>query len=389
MRAAPRPGLYLHVPFCVHRCGYCDFNVATGSDAALRTRYAAALSRRVTQIAAAGPGAVEPGRLAGAGDPWPVFGSVFIGGGTPTLLDSDDLAGILRRVFAVLPMAPDVEVTVEANPETVTDAGALRPLVDAGLTRLSLGAQSTSTAVLDQLERRHDPDTVPRAIAAARAAGVDQVAVDLIYGTPGETDEQWRRSLADVLDAGVDHVSAYALTLAPNTPYAREVAAGTKAAPDDDVAADRMEVAASVLAAAGLERYEVSNWARSGARCRHNLSTWRGGDYLAAGAGAHGRWAGRRWWEIRATSAWLRGVEGSGRVVGGSEIVDSEQHRAERLLTGLRITEGVTRDEVAPIDEAALGTLVQAGLLVDEAGRLRATRDGLARVDGMALALLP
>ena len=393
--AAPRPGVYLHVPFCAHRCGYCDFAVHVGAAAGLQRRYVAALHAELERVARAGPGALAPpGARPQRG--WPKFGSVFVGGGTPTRLEAEQLAGLLRAVRARLPVAADAEVTVEANPEDLS-AAYLATLVRAGLTRVSLGAQSTAPHVLAFLDRRHDPASVAGALSAARAAGVGSVSVDLIYGAPAETDADWRRSLAAVLGAGVDHVSCYSLTLEVNTPYARAVRAGSRPPPDDDVAADRMGVAAQMLAAAGFTRYEISNWARPGHASRHNRVYWAGGDYLGLGAAAHGHWraaderadaVARRWWNVRPTERYVRRVEAGAEPVGGGELLDRGARRAERLMLGLRTLEGVARHAVEPLDAGAVGDLVRAGVLATSPERLWLTPTGRPVADAVAARLL-
>ncbi len=379
------PGLYLHIPFCAHRCHYCDFNTYAGLDDQI-PRYIAALRADLAAVAAAGPRAVAPPG-ADVGPDWPEFGSIFVGGGTPTLLPPPDLVGILRLARDVLPFRADAEVTIEANPETVT-VEALRPLVAAGMNRLSMGAQSFAPHVLASLGRLHDADRPLRAVADAWAAGVRRVSLDLIYGTPGETDADWEASLRTALAADIDHVSAYALTVEPNTEYAARIRRGAALAPDEDVQAERMATADRVLSAAGLARYEVSNWARPGQECRHNLIYWRGGNWLGVGAGAHGHWAGRRWWSLRAPARYADGALAGRTTTSGDEVLDERTRRVERLLMGLRSVEGVRRRDVEPIDEPAAGTLAAAGLLVDEGDRLRLTADGLARAGGVTLRLM-
>ena len=236
--------------------------------------------------------------------------SIFVGGGTPTLLPRGDLAAILGDLHAGLDVAPDAEVTVECNPETASPA-LFDELVGAGVTRLSMGAQSFAPHVLTTLERGHDAEAPVTAVAMARDAGIAQVNLDLIYGTPGETDADWEASLRGVLAAGVDHVSAYALTIHDNTPFGRAVHLGELADVDEDVQRDRFDTAREVLAAGGFEHYEVSNWALgSAARSRHNLLYWRHGDYLALGVGAHGHWRGRRWWNTRSTHGYVEALQG-------------------------------------------------------------------------------
>lgn len=380
-------GLYLHVPFCRHRCPYCDFAVTTGADATLVRRYVTALRADFDRIAAGGPAGVAPPG-SDAGTEWPVFGSIFVGGGTPTQLDAADLAGILRHARAVLPVADDAEVTVEANPEDV-DAVVLGTLVDAGLTRVSLGAQSFAPHVLAFLGRSHDPEHTLEAVEAARAAGVPRVSLDLIYGAPCETDGDWAATLDAAVAAGTDHLSAYGLTVEANTPYAVAVDRGAAAAPDDDVQAERMAAAEERLAAAGLARYEISNWARPGSESRHNLVYWRGGNWLGVGAGAHGHWGGRRWWTTRPTVRYVDGVLAGASPIGGQEVLDAATRRIERLMMGLRLTEGVPRRLVEPVDEDQARRLAGAGMLTDEGGRLALTAAGRPLAGDVIRRLLP
>lgn len=380
-------GVYVHVPFCAHRCDYCDFAVTTGAGPHDRHRYVGALHAELERVAAAGPAAVAAPEAATGDATWPVFGSAFVGGGTPTLLDAGELAGVLAHLRAALPLSAGAEITVEANPETV-DTGFLTTLVSAGVTRLSLGAQSFAPAVLRTLGRRHEVDAVGRAVAAAREAGVPQVGLDLIYGTPGEADEDWRRTLEGAIGLGPDHVSCYALTVERGTPLGGRVRRGELADVDEDVQADRMALADQALSAAGLRRYEVSNWARHGCESVHNRTYWRGGDWLALGASAHGHWQGRRWWNARPTDRYVAEVEGGRSPVAGAEILTAEQRREERLLTGLRTAAGVARIDVEPLDTSMLRTLVRGGLLEDDPDRVRATASGLAVADGLTARLL-
>ncbi|MEX0658135.1 MAG: radical SAM family heme chaperone HemW, partial [Egibacteraceae bacterium] len=372
---ADAPGLYLHVPFCAHRCPYCDFAVTAGAGRTLVRRYVTAVRTDLARVAASGPAVVAPPSTGDAAAQWPVFGSIFVGGGTPTQLDAGDLAGILRHARAVLPVAADAEVTVEANPEDV-EAEYCATLVEAGLTRLSIGAQSFAPHVLAFLGRSHDSERTLAAVQAARRAGVRQVSVDLIYGSPCETDEDWAATLDAAVAAGPDHVSAYGLTVEANTPYAIDVARGAARAPDDDRQAARMAAADVRLAGDGLHRYEISNWARPGAQSRHNRVYWRGGDWLGIGAGAHGHWRGRRWWSIRPTVRYTDTVLAGRPATGGQEVLDEATRRVERLMMGLRLTEGVARAAVEPLDEHQAARLAGAGLLADDGARLALTPAG-------------
>ena len=363
-------GVYVHVPFCTTRCGYCDFAVvAVGeredADATMRD-YVDLLRREIRDEARGRDREVT---------------SVFVGGGTPTLLDAALLASVLDELRASYDLAPDAEVTVECNPETADPASFAR-LVAAGVNRLSIGAQSFTAGVLATLDRRHDPDNVGRAVALARGAGVAQVSVDLIFGTPGETDDDWARTLATTIGLGVDHVSAYALTVHDDTPMGRDVAAGRVPAPDDDTQRHRFDLARDLLGAAGFTQYEVSNWATADTtRSRHNVLYWRHGDYLAFGVGAHGHLGGHRWWRPRSLQRWARAVAVGEPAVAGQEHVDVDERATERLLLGLRLREGLHPHDVPPIDPMALEDAMANGLVTTSCGRLQCTEDGWFLLD--------
>jgi len=370
-------GVYLHVPFCSHRCGYCDFatHVADPTQVdAVMARYVAALHRDVDRVLAAGP--------AGDGSrAWPEVTSLFVGGGTPTLLPADDLAGIVASVTEHTAVTPDAEITVEANPETVTPA-MFTALADAGVTRVSMGAQSFVPHVLTTLERGHGADRPLAAVAEARAAGIQQVSLDLIYGTPGESMDDWQTSLATALATDVDHLSAYALSIHTNTPFGRARATGAIPDVDDDAAADRFDLAGDVLGGAGFDHYEVSNWARSPAsRSRHNVLYWRHGDYLAFGVGAHGHLDGHRWWNPRSIDAWMAAVEQGRDPVASREDLDVDERRLERLLLGLRLRDGMHPHDVPPLDPMALEDAMAHDLVETACGRVRATDRGWYLLD--------
>jgi putative oxygen-independent coproporphyrinogen III oxidase len=296
-------GVYVHVPFCLSRCHYCDFVTYTGMEA-LRRPYAAALLKEAG-VAAAGLGP-EP----------PQVTSVFVGGGTPTLLPPEDLGRLLARLRELLPFAPGAEVTVEANPETV-EAAVAEGLAGAGVTRVSMGAQSFDDRVLAALGRAHDAARVAAAAATLRAAGVPALNLDLIYGAPGEDAGSWAASLEAALVLEPEHLSAYALTIEPATKFGRLVAAGRMAEPGEDDLADRYGTACSVLAAAGYHHYEVSNWARPGRGSRHNLTYWRRGRYLGLGAGAHEFDGATRRWNVAGVPAYLAAVREGRRPTSG------------------------------------------------------------------------
>ena len=323
--ADPGLGVYVHVPFCRHRCHYCDFNTYEGLDA-LHEPYVEALVADIERWS----GAARPAT------------SVFFGGGTPTLLSPEALGRVLDAIHARVGLVPGAEVTLEANPETVDEAR-LAALRAAGFNRVSIGIQSTVAGVLAGLGRTHSAATALSAISAAKAAGFGDVNADLIYGSPWETAEDWRRSLDDVIAAEPTHVSAYALTVEEATPLATLVRTGRVPDVDPDVQADRHEVADELLSKAGFERYEVSNWARPGNACTHNLVYWCGGDYLAFGAGAHGHLAGRRWWNVRLPRDYIEAA-GTDGVEAGAEELGPDERAGEALMLGLRLTGGIEID---------------------------------------------
>lgn len=373
LRAVTQPGIYLHIPFCLRRCDYCDFTTFADRDEAIPA-YVDALVAHIRRTAATPAATVPP-----AGTE---FGSVFVGGGTPTYLPPADLGRIITAVREEFDVVGGAEWTVEANPETVTVEMA-QALAGAGVNRVSLGAQSFDDRVLGVLGRWHDPESVGTAVGRLASAGIQRISLDLIYGTPGETDASWRRSLDRVLQLGVRHVSAYALTVEPNTPYAARVRARPALAPDDDVQASRMAIADEVLGAAGLRRYEVSNWAVPGEESQHNLTYWRGGDWLAFGSGAHGSWGDRRWWLVRDPERYARAVAAGDEPLGGEEHVDAEQRRIERLMMGLRLVEGVDRASVEPLEVEVLDRLRAGGLVRIDDDRLVLTDRGMPVAGGI------
>lgn len=389
-------GVYLHVPFCHHRCGYCDFATAAVGDRgaddqqALFRRYVAALAADVGRQVAAGPRAHASAAERDALEPrWPEVTSVFVGGGTPTLLGGPLLAEVARAVARELDVAAGAEITVECNPETAS-VELFGALVEAGVTRVSMGAQSFAPHVLTTLERGHTAERPVEAVAQAREAGIAELNLDLIYGTPGETDADWRRTLEAVLAAGTDHVSAYALTIHDNTAFGRAVATGRLSTVDEDVQRDRFDLAREVLGAGGFEHYEVSNWALGPARrSRHNVLYWRHGDYLGVGVGAHAHLAGRRWWTTRSTDRYLEAVEAAASPVAGSEELTDAERAEERLLLGLRLRDGLHPNDVPPIDPLALEDAMDAGLIETACGRLRCTDAGWFLLDDAVTRLLP
>jgi putative oxygen-independent coproporphyrinogen III oxidase len=342
-------GVYLHVPFCLTRCHYCDFVTYTGMEGLRRPYAAALLDEAAMAVAALGP---EP----------PAVTSVFVGGGTPTLLPADDLARVLDRLRALLPFAPGAEVTVEANPETV-DGAMAAGLAGSGVTRVSMGAQSFDDRVLAALGRVHDADRVAAAVATLRAAGAPALNLDLIYGGPGEDAGSWAATLEAAVALAPEHLSAYALTIEPATKFGRLVAAGRMPEPAEDDLADRYETTCAALAAAGYRHYEVSNWAGDGHASRHNLTYWRRGRYLGLGAGAHEFDGATRRWNVNGVPDYLDHIREGRRPTDGEERLDLEQARFEALALRLRTAGGLDAEEAR-----ALGVDPDG----EEATRLRA-----------------
>ncbi len=339
--------MYVHVPFCAHRCDYCDFATWTDRDHVIDEYVDACIAD------------IERHRANGT----PPATSVFFGGGTPSRLPADQLA----RILAAIARHDDAEVTVECNPDSI-DAEKFAIYAAAGVNRVSIGVQSMVPHVLAGLGRTHKPENVERAVVLARAAGIARVNVDLIYGTPGESRADWERTLRGALALGVEHVSAYALTVEPATPLGRAVAAGTRAAPDDDVQADAYTVADELLTGAGFEWYEVSNWARPGEQCRHNELYWNGGEYLGIGCAAHGHTGGRRWWNVRTPERYVDAIRAGRSPEAGSETLDDATRSEEAFSLALRTRNGA---RFAPEAETAVEELEAAGLLQRDRARDR------------------
>ena len=370
-------GVYVHVPFCAARCGYCDFNTYT----------AAELGPGVTRDTYAGQ-AIREIRLARRvlGRAAAPVGSVFFGGGTPTLLPPADLAAILAAIDGEFGLAPGAEVTAEANPESIGQQS-LAELRASGFTRISIGMQSAVSRVLSVLDRKHEPGRPERCVAWARAAGFEHVSLDLIYGTPGETGEDWLASLRSAVSAGPDHVSGYALIVEQGTRLAARIGRGELAAPDDDAMADRYLAADELLAAAGLRWYEISNWAASpDAMCRHNLLYWTGGDWWGVGPGAHSHVGGTRWWNVRHPAAYAARIAAGVSPGQAREILSPAERQTERIMLLTRLASGCPVDELAPAGRAAAAAAVGDGLAepaAHAAGRVVLTPPGRLLADAV------
>lgn len=377
---AGRPlSIYVHVPFCAARCGYCDFNTYTAAELG------------------AAPGASQDAYLDAAAaefdlarrvlpDP-PSVQSVFFGGGTPTVLPPDALAGLLAQVRRRFPLAEDAEVTTEANPESV-DLAYLETLVAAGFNRLSLGMQSARPGVLAVLDRKHTPGRVGEVVGWARTAGLGSVSVDLIYGSPTETLDDWRTSLETAVGYDPDHVSAYSLIVEPGTRLAARIGRGELAAPDEDFHADCYHLAEELLSEAGFSAYEVSNWARPGHRSRHNLAYWLGHDWWGFGPGAHSHVNGVRWWNVRHPREYAARLATGHSPAQARELLTDEERRIERILLEVRLAGGLPLSVLSSSELARVPAIVADGLAEPDPVRLRLTLAGRLLADAVIRDLL-
>jgi oxygen-independent coproporphyrinogen-3 oxidase len=363
-------GIYVHVPFCSALCPYCDFAVVVGR-AEVHERYCEAL-------------VAEAASHRGA----PIASSLFIGGGTPTVLDPSLLRDLLDRIRGLMPLEDGAEITVEANPESVSEAG-MRALAAAGVNRVSVGAQSFAPHVLRALGRTHSVEQAANAVVSARAATIANVSLDLIYGGPGETMQDWRESLSRALEQSPDHISAYALTIEERTPFGKAVVRGTMQEPEQDDLATKYEIAVEMLEKAGYRHYEISNWARPGFESKHNLLYWTQGEYIGLGIGAHSHRDGVRWWNTRALTRYLADPTGARD---GEERLDPEERAEEWVSLRMRLMEGLEIDEAS----ARLGREVRDaahacqadGLVTLDRGTLRLTTRGMLLENEVTLRLL-
>ena len=381
--------VYIHVPFCMRRCGYCDFNTYTAVDmgaGASRGNYANMVIREMS---------IVRDWQSAHGIDEPEAATVFFGGGTPTILKASDLVAMLNAVRDTWSIAENAEITTEANPDTV-NADYVKELADGGFNRISFGMQSAVPSVLKTLDRTHTPANVAAGVAAANAAGM-RSSVDLIYGAPGESLDDWRTSVRTAIDLGVNHISAYALTVAPNTKMGRQIDAGTLPTPDDDDEATKYEIADDLLGAAGLEWYEISNWARPGYESQHNLGYWRNVDWAGLGPGAHSHYgnvlgveqsapeektatvktSGLRSWDIAHPRMWGQAINAGDVPWSGSERISKEENLEEIIMLGLRMREGLDLSRLGnTADMARIQPMEDEGLIVIRDGRVIPTRTG-------------
>ena len=387
--AQDRPfGVYVHVPFCAVRCGYCDFNTYTAAElggGGSRAEYPQNVDLEVEFAARA---------MRERGLPNRPVSTVFFGGGTPTLMPVAELIGMLKSIERAWGLTADVEVTTEANPDSVTPEG-LKQLAEAGFTRVSFGMQSAVPRVLATLDRTHDPARIPLVVQWAKDAGL-RVSLDLIYGTPGESVDDWRTSIETALSCEVDHISAYALVIEQGTKMAAQVRRGVLPQTDDDDLAVKYELADDAFTAEGLGWYEISNWARTPADyCHHNINYWSGGDWWGIGPGAHSHIGGMRWWNVKHPSTYAQrlagdGSGGVGSPAAGIEILDDDARYLEDVLLQTRLASGMDFAALRPDAIAAIGGLIEDGLVETTAAahqRVVLTRRGRLLADSVVRAL--
>jgi putative oxygen-independent coproporphyrinogen III oxidase len=376
----PGFGIYIHWPFCLSKCPYCDFNshVAQSID---QPRWRAALLRELEYFAALKPGAIVT--------------SIFFGGGTPSLMDPATANALIARVASLWPVAPGLEITLEANPSTV-EAGRFREFRAAGINRLSLGVQALDDVSLRFLGRRHDAAEALAALAIARST-FDRFSFDLIYARPGQSVAGWRDELARGLELAGDHLSLYQLTIEEGTAFHPAHARGEFVLPDEETQAAMFEATQDLTAAAGLAAYEVSNHARIGGECRHNLTYWLGGDYVGIGPGAHGRLNGEAYRQHRAPEAWLGRVEGSGHGTREREALDPATRAEELVMMGLRLVDGLDAATFAAaagrslwdvLDGQGVARMAEGGFVTRDAAGIRVTPAGMLVLNAVTAALL-
>lgn len=349
-------GVYVHVPYCRVRCGYCDFNTYTASELGGGASQAGYAAEAATELSFGARIMRETGLRERQ------VSTVFFGGGTPTLLPATDLAMILHRIRDEWGIAPGAEVTTEANPDSVDEAY-LATLAEAGFTRVSFGMQSAMPHVLQTLDRTHSPERVPLVVDWARKQGL-QVSLDLIYGTPGESLADWERSLDAALACAPDHLSAYALIVEAGTKLAAQIRRGEVAQPDDDLHAEMYELLDARLKAAGYEWYEISNWSKNDdTRSRHNLSYWTGEDWWGAGPGAHSHMGGLRWWNVKHPRAYAERIGAGHSPALAREILSDEARHSERVLLETRIKSGLPVSELQGDERQGIAGLIAEGLI--------------------------
>ena len=377
---------YVHIPYCARRCGYCDFNTYTPSELSLGSDPSAiaAISESYLDLV------VREISLAKEVTQASHVPTIFFGGGTPTLLEPRDLGRVITAISSHFEVTPECEITIEANPDTITPEK-LAGLREAGFNRISFGMQSAVPHVLASLDRTHNPANVERAVSAARSAGFDELSVDLIYGTPGESMADWEQSVDQALSLPITHISAYALIVEPGTKLGAQVKRGEVIMPDDDETADKYILADEKFNSAGFDWYELSNWAKSGSECKHNITYWQGGDWWGAGPGAHSHVQGRRFWNVKHPTAYREKITTLGNPMADEEVLDAAAQQSERVMLELRMRSGISYSSYSPELVAGLKEYLAEGYLEQSAwqdGRLVLTQRGRLIADRIVRQIL-
>ena len=350
---------YVHIPYCVRRCGYCDFNTYTPAELSISSDLSATSRSYIDLLARE----IEFARQTSDAK---VVPTIFFGGGTPTLMESKDLGRVITNIATHFELARDAEITTEANPDTVTKEK-LAELREAGFNRISFGMQSAVPHVLQALDRTHNPENVHKATTWAREVGFTQVSVDLIYGTAGESMEDWELTVDTALALPITHISAYALIVEDGTKLGAQVKRGEVVMPDDDQTADKYLLADEKFSAAGFDWYELSNWSKPGSECRHNIAYWNGDNWWGAGAGAHSHIDGRRFWNVKHPAAYSQRVSLSGGAVADQEILSDSQRRSEEIMLQIRLATGIKREVLTSTETQSLTTFMSDGYLLSGA----------------------
>ena len=375
---------YIHIPYCVKRCGYCDFNTYTpgelkaGSDIAQVSNGYIDLLIQESKIARSEVSTSKP------------ISTIFFGGGTPTLMEPADLGRVLKSLEADFGFAQDIEITIEANPDTVTKAK-LNQLLDTGINRISFGMQSASSHVLKTLDRTHNPENVIKATTWAREVGFNQVSVDLIYGTPGESIADWDQTIDAALALPITHISAYALIVESGTKLAAEVKRGEIIIPDEDQTADKYLLADEKFTKAGFNWYELSNWAKAGGECRHNIAYWQGSNWWGLGPGAHSHIDGKRFWNVKHPTAYRERLISSTSPIMDSELFSDSEKESERVMLEIRLPEGISKSSVTSAALLRLESYLTGGQLSAqdwELGRISLTLSGRLMADRIVREIL-
>jgi len=374
---------YVHIPYCVRRCGYCDFNTYTPSELSISNDLSATSATYIDLLLKELDFARQT-----AGEA--IVPTIFFGGGTPTLMESKDLGRVISGISERLELAPDVEITTEANPDTVTKEK-LAALREAGFNRISFGMQSAVAHVLQSLDRTHNPENVLKATTWAREVGFDEVSVDLIYGTAGESLADWEFTIDTALALPITHISAYALIVESGTKLGAQVKRGEVVMPDDDQTADKYLLADEKFSAAGFDWYELSNWAKPGSACRHNMAYWNGDNWWGLGAGAHSHISGRRFWNVKHPAAYTQKVLESGNPMQDQEILTAEEARSEEIMLQIRLVDGIARASLSEGEAKSLPTFLVEGYLLSSAweqGRIVLSKTGRLMADRIVREIL-